>query len=91
VAQQREGFPQPDWAEGYGLDDYGLYADVRIQSVVQRLRWIAPGEFMMGSPENEAERLEDRETLHPVILTPGYWLADTACTAGVVAGGDGRR
>jgi formylglycine-generating enzyme required for sulfatase activity len=34
---------------------------------------------MMGSPENEAERGGD-ETQHRVILTRGFWLADTACT-----------
>jgi len=33
----------------------------------------------MGSPEHEPERFSD-ETLHPVILTRGFWLADTACT-----------
>ena len=34
---------------------------------------------MMGSPGNEAERWND-ETPHRVILTRGFWLADTACT-----------
>ena len=33
----------------------------------------------MGSPESEAERTSS-ETQHQVILTQGYWLADTACT-----------
>ena len=33
----------------------------------------------MGSPETEAGRF-DRETQHPVQLTRGYWLAETACT-----------
>lgn len=43
------------------------------------MRWMPSGSFQMGSPENEAERKED-EILHPVTLTQGYWLADTACT-----------
>ncbi len=34
---------------------------------------------MMGSPGNEPERYGD-ELLHEVILTGGFWLADTACT-----------
>jgi sulfatase modifying factor 1 len=33
---------------------------------------------MMVSPENEPERKND-ETLHEVILTKGFWLAETAC------------
>jgi formylglycine-generating enzyme required for sulfatase activity len=51
----------------------------RYRGVRQCLRWIAPGEFMMGSPENEAERFNN-ETQHQVILSRGFWLADTACT-----------
>jgi formylglycine-generating enzyme required for sulfatase activity len=75
----QDGFRQPEWAAEYGRDEAGLYADVRIGNVTQRMRWIAPGEFCMGSPEHEPERFSD-ETLHPVILTRGFWLADTACT-----------
>jgi formylglycine-generating enzyme required for sulfatase activity len=33
----------------------------------------------MGSPPNEPERSEN-ELRHRVVLTKGYWLADTACT-----------
>ncbi|MCP3676618.1 MAG: hypothetical protein GY721_03210, partial [Deltaproteobacteria bacterium] len=62
-----------------GRDMYGLYEEVRIKGVVQRFRYIPPGRFSMGSPTDEAER-RDNETLHEVILTRGYWLADTACT-----------
>mgnify|MGYP001226544808 CR=1 FL=1 len=70
---------RPEWAEEIGRDEYGLYVDFCIGDVVQRLRWIVPGEFMMGSPASEAERL-DWEIQHQVILTQGYWLADTTCT-----------
>ncbi|MCP3677482.1 MAG: hypothetical protein GY721_07825, partial [Deltaproteobacteria bacterium] len=62
-----------------GRDMYGLYEEVRIKGVVQRFRYIPPGRFFMGSPTDEAERL-DNETSHEVVLTSGYWLADTACT-----------
>ncbi len=34
---------------------------------------------MMGSPKTEPERDSD-ETRHRVILTNGFWLADTTCT-----------
>ena len=33
----------------------------------------------MGSPYNEPQRRDD-EPQHPVRLTQGFWLADTACT-----------
>jgi formylglycine-generating enzyme required for sulfatase activity len=72
------GFRQPGWADAIGVDQYGIYADFSIKQVVQRMRLILPGEFMMGSPANEPERYQ--EHLHEVILTRGFWLADTACT-----------
>ena len=43
------------------------------------MRWIFPGTFWMGSPEDEPGRNED-EALHLVTLTEGFWLADTPCT-----------
>ncbi|MCI5126862.1 MAG: formylglycine-generating enzyme family protein, partial [Candidatus Electrothrix sp. AR5] len=79
-------FP-PAWASDWGEDKYGLYADLLIgggteKELRQRFRWIAPGEFMMGSPLGEQERNNDEE-LHKVRLTKGYWLADTAVTQAV--------
>jgi formylglycine-generating enzyme required for sulfatase activity len=66
------------WACDWGEDRYGLWMAFRYRGVRQCLRWIAPDEFLMGSPASEAERWGD-ETQHRVILTQGYWLADTAC------------
>ncbi len=70
---------KPDWADAIGRDRYGLFTDFSVQEVSQRMRWINPGRFMMGSPEDEVERF-DNEGLHKVTLSKGYWLADTACT-----------
>jgi formylglycine-generating enzyme len=67
------------WACDWGEDRYGLWMAFRYRGIRQCLRWIAPGEFLMGSPESEAERYNN-ETQHRVILTQGFWLADTACT-----------
>jgi formylglycine-generating enzyme required for sulfatase activity len=50
-----------------------------VDGVEQRLRWIKPGTFLMGSPEHEAGRFAN-EARHRVTLTEGYWLADTPCT-----------
>jgi sulfatase modifying factor 1 len=78
-------FP-PTWASGYGQDEYGYFAEFSVPTgarywefVTQRMRWIPPGKFLMGSPENEVGR-PFNERRHDVILTSGYWLADTACT-----------
>lgn len=67
------------WATAWGQDPYGYWQAFSINKVQQVMRWIPPGSFQMGSPEDEADR-RDNETLHPVTLTQGYWLADTACT-----------
>ena len=67
-----------------GLDKYGTYVDLSISTehgkATQRMRWIEPGTFLMGSPDGEEERWRDEGPQHPVTLTRGYWLADTACT-----------
>ena len=36
----------------------GVFVAFTIVDVTQRLRWISPGRFRMGSPETEAERDE---------------------------------
>ena len=81
--------PQPNfpnafptwWAGAWGEDEAGLWMTLifKEKDAQQTFRWIEPGAFLMGSPENEPERYEN-EIQHPVILTQGYWLADTACT-----------
>lgn len=73
-----EPFP-PLWASEWGEDIHGLWATFIYQNVQQTFRWIPAGEFMMGSPEGEEGRVF-WEDLHPVVLTHGFWLADTAVT-----------
>lgn len=81
--QQWRGMQKPAWATRHGVDEFGQWAEFTVRGkrgpVTQRLRWIAPGEFLMGSPETEKDRFND-ERQHPVLLTQDYWLADTACT-----------
>ncbi len=43
------------------------------------VRWIPPGQFLMGSTETDAWRDSD-ETQHPVTLTHGFLMAATECT-----------
>jgi formylglycine-generating enzyme required for sulfatase activity len=70
---------KPAWAKEIGRDRFGLYIEFEVKGIRQRMRWINPGKLLMGSPENEPERSRD-ERQHEVILTCGFWLADTVCT-----------
>ena len=73
-------FP-PLWASAWGDDRYGLWAEFELGGSIQRLRWIEPGEFLMGSPDDEPEHWAQTEgPQHRVRLSAGFWLADTACT-----------
>lgn len=70
------------WATAAGRDHYGLWAEFKVKGVAYRMRWIPAGTFMMGSPEAEVGRF-DREVLHAVTLTRGYWLVETPVTQGL--------
>ena len=75
-------FP-PVWASAWGTDRLSPYPFVALElapGVVTRMRWIPPGRFLMGSPEDENGRFDDEGPQHWVTLTKGYWLADAPCT-----------
>lgn len=84
-------FP-PACATAWGDDRYGLWCEITVKGVVQRLRWIEPGAFWMGSTEDERASfgaqgddwfrnwIKNEAPRHRVRLTQGFWLADTACT-----------
>jgi formylglycine-generating enzyme required for sulfatase activity len=69
----------PSWMHDQGTDPLGRWCEFKVGNVVQRMRWIEPGTFWMGSPDDEPGR-GSNETRHCVTLTRGYWMADTACT-----------
>jgi sulfatase modifying factor 1 len=68
-----------------GIDEFGQWAEFDVKrsalnhTVTQRMRYVAPQKFWMGSPENESGRF-DNEYFHEVELTKGFWIADTTCT-----------
>jgi formylglycine-generating enzyme required for sulfatase activity len=67
------------WACDFGEDRYGLWMAFSYQEVRMALRWIQPGTFMMGSPENEEGHYHD-EVMHQVTLTQGFWMGETSVT-----------
>ena len=69
------------WADSFGVDEVGLWAEVRVGSTPFRLRWVPGGVFVVGSPESEVGRY-DRESQHEVELG-GYWLGEDAVTQDV--------
>ena len=71
-------FPE-SWASDWGEDEFGLWMAFTYKGVKQAFRWCEPGTFLMGSPEDEPERL-DNELQHEVTLTKGFWIADTPVT-----------
>jgi formylglycine-generating enzyme len=82
-------FP-PRWANAWGDDQYGLWADLTVNGVTQCMRWIEPGEFVMGSSDDERRGLKEKalrewadqqeSPQHTVEISNGFWLADTPCT-----------
>ena len=85
------------WAE-FSIDadsdvDNQNVSDVRdAHTITQRLRWIPPGTFLMGSPEYEPQRwdpefnseYEDEYDFegpqHQVTITQEFWMFDTQVT-----------
>ena len=71
-------FPHPS-ASAWGFDQYGLWQTFLIAGEAYRMRYMAPGSFLMGSPQSELDRFPN-ETQHAVTLTQGFWLGETTVT-----------
>ncbi len=70
----------PSWATASGRDDHGPWSAFTVGAVTQRLRYIPPGVFWMGSPPEEPGRSPDEGPRHQVELTRGCWLGETPVT-----------
>jgi len=70
---------KPTWASAAGADMQGSWADLTVNGVVQRMRYIPAGTFTMGSAKGETNRYI-AEKQHRVTISSGYWLADSECT-----------
>ncbi len=51
-----------------------------IGPVRQRLRWIPPGRFLMGSPPEEEGRYDWEQLPHEVLIDEGFWMFAAPCT-----------
>ena len=70
----------PPWASTFGVDEYGVFAGINVKETVQMFRWIEPGTFQMGSPDDERGRWEDEGPQHEVMIPSGFWLGETPVT-----------
>jgi formylglycine-generating enzyme required for sulfatase activity len=76
----QRGIP-PTWASEWGEDRlHGPWCGFEVKGVVQRLRWIPPGVFWMGSPADEEGRFPGEGPRHLVSIDFGFWMFDTPCT-----------
>jgi formylglycine-generating enzyme required for sulfatase activity len=94
VVSDQEGYQfdrleKPSWAVDFGSDSYGLYSVFEVAPekkgapVLQKMRWIPPGRFLMGSAEGRDYGRENESPEHEVVITQGYWMFDTPCTQGL--------
>jgi len=80
MARDELAVPRPSWASAVGSDRFGAWAELRLGTIAQRMRWIEPGRFVMGSPEAEPGRYSDEGPLHEVTISRGFWLGETPVT-----------
>ena len=73
------GPSRPAWATHFGRDDKGVFAEVTIDDLAYRFRYVPAGTFLIGSPENQIGRGDDEHQV-PITLTRGYWMAEQECT-----------
>ncbi len=72
-------FP-PVWAEVFGEDELGVFAEFTLKEVRFVWRWIPPGRFLMGSPEDEVGRWEAEGPQQEVTISRGFWMGETPVT-----------
>ena len=70
----------PQWASGWGEDQYGVFANANTYGVRFCLRWIPLGQFLIGSPESEPGRSDYESPQTQITLAQGYWLMDAPVT-----------
>ena len=77
VVDPNQSTEVPKWATSADEDQYGRWAAFEVGGQQHRMRWLGPGEFLMGSPAAGPE-LWERGARHRVSLTTGFWLGEMA-------------
>lgn len=70
----------PLWWDGLSEDRFGIFARLKIGSVFQVMRYIRPGSFLMGSPDDEVGREFNEGPMHWVTITNGFWISEGLCS-----------
>jgi len=87
VAYLREN-PEASWNPLYDAIEESANdtrQDPFTNSIGMELVWIAPGRFMMGSPDSDEEAWDHEKPQHEVVLTRGYHLGKYPVTRGQFA------
>ena len=78
-SQRIPAFP-PVWAEVFGEDNFGIFAEFMVKEVRFVWRWIPPGRFLMGSTKEEEGKNDNEKSQHTMTLSRGSWLGETPVT-----------
>jgi formylglycine-generating enzyme required for sulfatase activity len=72
-------FP-PVWAEVFGEDDFGIFAECLVKGVRFVWRWIRPGKFQMGCDPEDEHGYDEEKQQNEVFVTRGFLLGETPVT-----------
>ncbi len=74
-----QGPNQPSWASTYRRDEFGLLAELRLDDIPLRLRYVPAGRFILGAADDAPGREADERHV-PVRLSRSLWLAEHELT-----------
>src|SRR5690242_13349843 len=70
----------PVWADVFGEDDCGIFAECVVGDERFVWRWIPPGRFRMGCDVEDEHGFLDEKPHHEVLVTRGFWMGETPVT-----------
>lgn len=76
-AQSKIPHLPPAWADVFGEDDSGIFAECEVNGARFVWRWICPGRFRMGCDPQDEPGNSSQKPPHWVHITRGFWLGET--------------
>ena len=70
----------PEWADVFGEDDSGIFAECEVQGIGFVWRWIGPGKFRMGCDPKDEHGFGVEKPQQEVVITRGFWMGETPVT-----------